>query len=106
MIPSPTFYCLPPPHGSQSEFNPNSTTRLTTSFALAMSAILSAGGLNDLISPGVACIKPVETFPHQPPPPPSSAYKVRCKDNLTSPALPCRNLPDRLPHLLWPHNLH
>ena len=28
-----------------------------------MSAILSADDLNDFISPGVACIKPVETLP-------------------------------------------
>ena len=33
-----------------------------------MSAILSADDLNDFISPGVACIKPVETLPAQPPP--------------------------------------
>jgi hypothetical protein len=28
-----------------------------------MSAILSADDLNDFISPGVACIKPVESLP-------------------------------------------
>lgn len=33
-----------------------------------MSAILSADDLNDFISPGVACIKPVETLPLAPPP--------------------------------------
>ncbi|KAI1415588.1 cytosolic Fe-S cluster assembly factor NAR1 [Hypoxylon sp. FL1857] len=33
-----------------------------------MSAILSADDLNDFISPGVACIKPVETLPAPPPP--------------------------------------
>ncbi|KAH7328983.1 iron hydrogenase [Stachybotrys elegans] len=33
-----------------------------------MSAILSADDLNDFISPGVACIKPVETLPSAPPP--------------------------------------
>lgn len=33
-----------------------------------MSAILSADDLNDFISPGVACIKPVETLPKQVPP--------------------------------------
>lgn len=33
-----------------------------------MSAILSADDLNDFISPGVACIKPVETLPTAPPP--------------------------------------
>ena len=32
-----------------------------------MSAILSADDLNDFISPGVACIKPVETLPSAPP---------------------------------------
>lgn len=32
-----------------------------------MSAILSADDLNDFISPGVACIKPVETLPLQNP---------------------------------------
>lgn len=32
-----------------------------------MSAILSADDLNDFISPGVACIKPVETLPSGPP---------------------------------------
>ena len=32
-----------------------------------MSAILSADDLNDFISPGVACIKPVETLPNQQP---------------------------------------
>jgi hypothetical protein len=30
-----------------------------------MSAILSADDLNDFISPGVACIKPVETLPQK-----------------------------------------
>lgn len=34
-----------------------------------MSAILSADDLNDFISPGVACIKPVETLPAAAPPP-------------------------------------
>ena len=33
----------------------------------SMSAILSADDLNDFISPGVACIKPVETLPKQTP---------------------------------------
>jgi iron only hydrogenase large subunit-like protein len=37
-----------------------------------MSAILSADDLNDFISPGVACIKPVETLPSAPPPSSSS----------------------------------
>lgn len=34
-----------------------------------MSAILSSDDLNDFISPGVACIKPVETLPPAPPAP-------------------------------------
>ncbi|KAL2132522.1 hypothetical protein VTI74DRAFT_3712 [Chaetomium olivicolor] len=38
-----------------------------------MSAILSADDLNDFISPGVACIKPVETLPVAAPPPSSSS---------------------------------
>lgn len=37
-----------------------------------MSAILSADDLNDFISPGVACIKPVETLPAAKPKPVSS----------------------------------
>ncbi|KAK0387587.1 hypothetical protein NLU13_3833 [Sarocladium strictum] len=37
-----------------------------------MSAILSTEDLNDFISPGVACIKPVETLPSVPAPDPSS----------------------------------
>ncbi|KAK0660488.1 iron hydrogenase [Cercophora samala] len=37
-----------------------------------MSAILSIDDLNDFISPGVACIKPIETLPTAPPPPPTS----------------------------------
>lgn len=32
-------------------------------YSATMSAILSADDLNDFISPGVACIKPVETLP-------------------------------------------
>ncbi|KAK4166768.1 cytosolic Fe-S cluster assembly factor NAR1 [Cladorrhinum sp. PSN259] len=38
-----------------------------------MSAILSADDLNDFISPGVACIKPIETLPAPPPPAQSSS---------------------------------
>ena len=42
-----------------------------------MSAILSADDLNDFISPGVACIKPVETLPQQQPDEePTNAYEV------------------------------
>ncbi|KAK3905801.1 iron hydrogenase [Staphylotrichum tortipilum] len=40
-----------------------------------MSAILSADDLNDFISPGVACIKPVETLPAAPPPSQSSSLE-------------------------------
>jgi iron only hydrogenase large subunit-like protein len=41
-----------------------------------MSAILSADDLNDFISPGVACIKPVETLPTLPEPPPGLEHEV------------------------------
>ncbi|KFH40477.1 Cytosolic Fe-S cluster assembly factor-like protein [Hapsidospora chrysogenum ATCC 11550] len=41
-----------------------------------MSAILSADDLNDFISPGVACIKPVETLPAAPPQPSSNEDEV------------------------------
>ncbi|KAI1209428.1 cytosolic Fe-S cluster assembly factor NAR1 [Annulohypoxylon truncatum] len=41
-----------------------------------MSAILSADDLNDFISPGVACIKPVETLPAAPPPPTDLEHEV------------------------------
>ena len=41
----------------------------------SMSAILSADDLNDFISPGVACIKPVETLPRQAP----EEINVRCQ---------------------------
>lgn len=40
-----------------------------------MSAILSTDDLNDFISPGVACIKPVETLPKQRPDP-TNQYEV------------------------------
>jgi iron only hydrogenase large subunit-like protein len=44
-----------------------------------MSAILSADTLNDFISPGVACIKPVETLPaHEP----SNPYEVTTEDKV------------------------
>lgn len=42
-----------------------------------MSAILSADDLNDFISPGVACIKPVETLPKQDE---SNPYEVTTED--------------------------
>lgn len=41
-----------------------------------MSAILSADDLNDFISPGVACIKPVETLPTVPEPAPGLDHEV------------------------------
>lgn len=65
-----------------------------------MSAILSVDDLNDFISPGVACIKPVETLPLQQPQKsevrfflrlvtsmlisPKNAYEVTHEDNLAS----------------------
>ncbi|KAA6410772.1 MAG: Iron-sulfur cluster assembly associated Nar1 [Lasallia pustulata] len=45
-----------------------------------MSAILSADDLNDFISPGVACIKPVETLPLQKPQ--DNPYEVTTEDKL------------------------
>ena len=44
-----------------------------------MSAILSADTLNDFISPGVACIKPVETLPVQDSP---DSYEVTTEDKV------------------------
>lgn len=41
-----------------------------------MSAILSADDLNDFITPGVACIKPVETLPLQKPSDPAVPYDL------------------------------
>ncbi|ORY57538.1 cytosolic Fe-S cluster assembly factor NAR1 [Pseudomassariella vexata] len=50
-----------------------------------MSAILSADDLNDFISPGVACIKPVETLPAPPPPNDDAVeYEVVLDGPLTS----------------------
>jgi len=43
-----------------------SYTPLPSTKSLTMSAILSADDLNDFISPGVACIKPIETLPVAP----------------------------------------
>ncbi|KAF3086180.1 Cytosolic Fe-S cluster assembly factor nar1 [Orbilia oligospora] len=48
-----------------------------------MSAILSADDLNDFISPGVACIKPVETLPAAPSEP-SNPYEVTTEDKVTA----------------------
>jgi iron only hydrogenase large subunit-like protein len=44
-----------------------------------MSAILSSDDLNDFISPGVACIKPVETLPKQDD---SNTYEVTTEDKV------------------------
>lgn len=51
-----------------------------------MSAILSADDLNDFISPGVACVKPVETLPKQTPDPSSNPYEVTREDKLPATA--------------------
>ena len=53
-----------------------------------MSAILSADDLNDFISPGVACIKPIETLPAAPDPPPSNSYEVVREDKAPPTDLP------------------
>ncbi|KAI9840034.1 MAG: hypothetical protein M1819_000226 [Sarea resinae] len=47
-----------------------------------MSAILSADDLNDFISPGVACIKPVETLPPPKPKDPNNPYEVTTEDQV------------------------
>ncbi|KAL4958936.1 iron-sulfur cluster assembly protein NAR1 [Aspergillus stella-maris] len=52
-----------------------------------MSAILSADDLNDFISPGVACIKPVESLP-QKPSNPEDAYEVTTEDKIQPENLP------------------
>ncbi|MCJ1384265.1 Cytosolic Fe-S cluster assembly factor nar1 [Xylographa soralifera] len=49
-----------------------------------MSAILSADDLNDFISPGVACIKPVETLPLQKPVDTINSYEVTTEDKLST----------------------
>lgn len=54
-----------------------------------MSAILSADTLNDFISPGVACIKPVETLPAQQPTPSepvANDYEVTTEDKVAASA--------------------
>ncbi|CAD0088776.1 unnamed protein product [Aureobasidium vineae] len=51
-----------------------------------MSAILSADDLNDFISPGVACIKPVETLPKQQPQ--ENAYEVTTEDKIAAAEAP------------------
>ncbi|KAF3932242.1 hypothetical protein ABW19_dt0200876 [Dactylella cylindrospora] len=49
-----------------------------------MSAILSADDLNDFISPGVACIKPVETLPAAPQSDHSNPYEVTTEDQVAA----------------------
>ncbi|KAF2197489.1 LET1-like protein [Delitschia confertaspora ATCC 74209] len=49
-----------------------------------MSAILSADDLNDFISPGVACIKPIETLPAKKPEDNSNPYEVTTEDQVTA----------------------
>ncbi|KAJ5781513.1 uncharacterized protein N7518_009996 [Penicillium psychrosexuale] len=48
-----------------------------------MSAILSADDLNDFISPGVACIKPVETLPPKDTKNQEDAYEVTTEDKIS-----------------------
>ena len=52
-----------------------------------MSSILSADDLNDFISPGVACIKPVETLPAAPPGE-EDAYEVTTEDRVAAAQAP------------------
>lgn len=49
-----------------------------------MSAILSAEDLNDFISPGVACIKPIEILPAKAPQDNSNPYEVTTEDQLVA----------------------
>merc|ERR1712225_69199 len=52
---------------SRNHDSPNTAARRARSLPHSkMSAILSVDTLNDFISPGVACIKPVETLPAKP----------------------------------------
>ncbi|OQD87714.1 hypothetical protein PENANT_c005G04258 [Penicillium antarcticum] len=53
-----------------------------------MSAILSADDLNDFISPGVACIKPVETLPQKDTKNSENAYEVTTEDKVQPEELP------------------
>ncbi|CAG8151789.1 unnamed protein product [Penicillium salamii] len=62
-----------------SSFGPLETSLFT------MSAILSADDLNDFISPGVACIKPVETLPEKSQ---ENAYEVTTEDKVQPEDLP------------------
>lgn len=49
-----------------------------------MSAILSAEDLNDFISPGVACIKPIETLPSKSSDTPDNPYEVTTEDKVAA----------------------
>jgi iron only hydrogenase large subunit-like protein len=49
-----------------------------------MSAILSADDLNDFISPGVACIKPIETLPAKAAQDNSNPYEVTTEDKVAA----------------------
>ncbi|KAJ5168252.1 Iron hydrogenase [Penicillium canariense] len=53
-----------------------------------MSAILSADDLNDFISPGVACIKPVETLPQKSVKDTENPYEVTTEDKVQPEDLP------------------
>lgn len=53
-----------------------------------MTAILSVDDLNDFISPGVACIKPVETLPAAKPSSENNEYEVSFNTDLPTSGLP------------------
>ncbi|KAJ5679452.1 hypothetical protein N7462_007696 [Penicillium macrosclerotiorum] len=53
-----------------------------------MSAILSADDLNDFISPGVACIKPVENLPQKSSKDQENSYEVTTEDKVQPETLP------------------
>ena len=53
-----------------------------------MSHILSAEALSDFITPGVACIKPIETLPSAPPPPETHEHEVILDDGRPPPPAP------------------
>ncbi|PGH16257.1 hypothetical protein AJ80_05280 [Polytolypa hystricis UAMH7299] len=57
-----------------------------------MSAILSTDDLNDFITPGVACIKPIETLPKEEKPKDENAYEVTTEEKLAAeaPAAPAQ----------------
>lgn len=71
------------------EKNCSSRSQAASRRPSSMSAILSAADLNDFISPGVACIKPVETLPKQAPSlDPSNPYEVTTEDKLPASEAP------------------